>query len=461
MSRLDVRRRAPTEEANERIFVRITAGLRSASDQSDQPETAARAGVGCLWCALHDARDRERTARWLRAGSARGRDAIGVACCPLHTWRAYTLAEVDDVAGQASILDAIHLLYLRAIQVERAQIQQAASHMESGGPANWLRSVHASGLLQLRPACPLCSERLRQTPEERAAVTAWLTQRLEKEPVWLRRAALAGACRAHAPTPWQAPLTAPDPRTPPQDYLQNRLKDRAAKSWWLGPGASAQGAALLWRLLGEERGGSEGEQDARPLPDGLCPLCVARWEHESVALHALTEDEGKETFDQRALCSRHHAFIQASEARAVRLVDAAVTLVGLAAALRQEPAGALSGSLTDDVCPVCVTLRGWDLARIEGLHRASGGALLYERVTERLALRLADANYQFCLPHLRELLSAGARERVWETLGDSVERGVAALRHRAEALARDGTEPAPSASLIRLMLAAALGGLPV
>lgn len=453
MSRLDVRRPSPVEDANEQVFTTFLDNLRSTSVL---PEERMSAEPGCLWCALDDARDRERTARWLSVSAARGRDSLGVACCPLHIWRVYALAE-GDAAGNAQTLGAVHALYQRSLDQLRTQIHQATAHVDVSGPARWLRGAHAlaPGLLHLRPACPLCSERSRQAPEERRAIAAWLAQRLEAEPAWLRRSTLAGACHHHAPAlAPESPPTAPGPPAP----SHNRLDEPVAISWWQGPGASEQGAALLWRVLGEARGGIEEEQDARPLPDGLCPLCVARWEHESAALRALARGEWTEAVAHNALCARHHAFVRTPTAIPA---DAAVTVEGLAKALRQTPAGALTGSAADDACPVCVTVRGWELARIEGLRRASGGALLYEQVTEHLIQRLVNAKYQFCLPHLRKLLNAGARERVWETLGASVERGLETLHQRTAPLARDGETPALGASYTRLMLAAALGGLPV
>lgn len=460
MSRPDVQqpsRMQQLSEANEQVFTNVLASLRASGDP---PEMRVGVAPGCLWCALHAARDRERAARWLHTDAARGRDAIGVASCPLHTWRVYALVETAATTGNTQMLDAISALYLRALSVLRAQIHQEIAHVDGSGPMRWLWGAHAPGLLHLRPSCALCDERAHVMAEERAAVAAWLAQRLELEPGWLRRAAFAGACHAHAPAS-AAPRAAPESHASSRSRLQSPRDDRAAMSWWLGPGASAQGAALLWRLLGEARGGSEGEHDMRPLPDGLCPLCVARWEHESAALQALAEDEWSETFDRRALCPRHHAFMLAPEARTVRRVGAEVTLERLAEALQQTPRGALRDDAADDACPVCVTLHGWELARIEGLHRACGGALLYEWVTERLIRRLTNAKYQFCLPHLRALLSAGERERVWETLGASVERGLETLHQRTEALTQDGGALTSSATPTRLMLSAALGGLPV
>lgn len=414
----------------------------------------------CLDCARADARDLALTQRWLLTPNLRAHGALGVALCATHTWRAALIA-VDAPGAPLHASSDLHVLlalYMKALDHLLADVRLALARLERmrrSRVARWFPRSGAlmPGWLGAYPGCPLCA---RQASGDAGSLALAALDHLDHWAASLsahqRTAIVAQQCGAH--------------RTLASDAGAHRTQERAGDTqtrWWLAPGAPTPDHALLLR-----------EQNEPPFPDDLCPLCVARVEHARSLLAALSEagatsdsvqrDDTPSTYDihPAALCQRHTALLRASASHASHLDVAELApeepLTLIVWALSPGMPGTLRASGGASACPACAIIDSWELARIEGLHRAAGGAALSEPITERLIGELERTHVRFCAPHLRRLLQFGPAETTWAALGPSIERSLTAMSDNLRSV-KSASAPSGCASAIYLA-AAALGGLP-
>lgn len=411
----------------------------------------------CPQCVLDQARDRADVARWLARRGLDAHDALGVVCCPAHTWRLALDAE------EPATVERLAALYAHALNHLLHDAKLALARLERTGAARWLQLPGAltPGWFSAQPPCPLCA-RAARTDEAHDPFAVALDEWMASQSAEARAEIARQACGAHR--------TEGDSATEAADAA-----DAAHARWWLAPGARAQDVAFIRRLLRAH--------DEPRFPDDLCPLCAARVRHERALIAALAAGESFEAvsltpaegwaeaapersarrierIDPAMLCGRHTALLRApagstpdeslGEQLGEQLGEASDALI--AQALAGDAPGALRAQTNERECPACAILHAWELARIEGLHRAAGGAPLSESTTARLIWELEHARYPFCAPHLRRLLRFGPAETTWSTLGPSLTRTWEEARDRV----RSGQHRA----FIGRVAAATLAGLP-
>jgi hypothetical protein len=167
------------------------------------------------------------------------------------------------------------------------------------------------------------------------------------------------------------------------------------------PRYSVMGHPPQWWMVEPETGGADSsfvrrllESDPR-IPDGECPSCFVRAEHERTLLAELRRKRarGEGMLEVEALveavCSRHTALLQfgteteETSEGVTAAHEGSTTVVPL-----RWPAGALRPVSRASGCLICTTLWGWNLLRMEGLRRAAGGILLDVDSAEQLAAAL-------------------------------------------------------------------------
>ncbi len=430
-------------------------GTAAGSEASAEALIAAVRAGSCPQCALDYAHDDMLASRWLVSRGPRAHDAPGVVLCPSHTWRVALTAlrgQAANGTNETAGLNDLSALYAHALEHLLSNVRLAMTRLERlerSSAARWFQRPRAlePGWFASRPDCPLCAQTARAS--ERDGAGAALERWLAEQSPDTRATVEAQICGSHR-------VQRMDERTRAQ------AANAAQARWWLSPGAPSLDLAFIRRLLRE--------RDEPPFTNELCPLCVARLEHERALIAALvtqptggetaasdnqSEDLGKATasVDVSMLCARHTALSRSPVQRAEVVGKAPEEPASLIAeALAHDTPGILRARTSDHDCPACAILHAWELARIEGLHRAAGGAPLSETVTARLVWELGHANLRFCAPHLRSLLRFGPAESTWASLGPTVQRELESLRDRL-------LTGANRMSLIGLA-AAALGGLP-
>lgn len=438
---------------------------------------------GCAICLLRDALDRKRTMRWLFARQQVHHgtpDALGVACCPLHIWRLYEL--VATSAPLRSSISTISPSWTRSVRDASSRADRQAHAVVADILARTVDSLHSDllalrerfsqtglrdrlvrlrgdlppGLLWLRPDCPICesgghsgysgysghavpAETYRTSGQPEQQVT--LVYDMGDARVYEQFAQLCAALSSAQRRVVAERLCSHDRQL---SYLSVRqfeefpppVRHHAAGTLptlphrWIAP-AGMEDSSFVARLL---------RDDVRDIE---CPACQVRAEHEAAlivevrdavagdtqhgAVSLRDDSSGEPRVNVEAaigvlddVCPRHQALLFDVRNTPTPTVPAPVVL------LASRGPGSLRKSY-DDACVVCTAVKGWDLARLEGLRRAAGGALLYEDVTRRLRQALAVRQHGLCLPHWQQATATAERE-VTRTLLDLELRNVSALR---------------------------------
>jgi hypothetical protein len=381
---------------------------------------------GCPVCRLRDGAGRAATARWLDSVRRHRQQTLAALCCPLHAWRIWELTWANShpapptdrsqsgAGDSAERHPNVASLLVHASETLSRQLETAGEHF---GDAGWRGLItHLLGdmppaLLWERPPCPICS--LNQEASE-SAEEALFRRFIEGY------TALAPGDRAHVAAalcprdrrlcqPYAGASAFAELAPPPRQYAVGRLPE-----WWIAPAAGAEDRAFVTRLL---------ESDPR-LPDAGCPACFVRAEHERALLADIHRMMTQGTAEKRAmrdtardsdpargvreagaivedLCARHTALLR------IGIGQATSGALGIPT---QWPAGSLRPISHESGCVLCMTLWGWNLARMEGMRRAAGSAALYETITARLMSALAGHSYLFCLPHWQQITAPAPRE---------------------------------------------------
>lgn len=409
----------------------------SASTRTDdEAELVGAALPGCLVCWLRDAADHTATARWLTAVRHSRHEELAALCCPLHAWRLWELAFPDPQPSEPPASDTGDYLYqharmtgmlAHAVGALSRQLEAVGEHF---GDTGWRgRLTHLLGdrppaLLWERPRCPVCASQLHTAEADESALFHHFIAIYVSLPPGDRARVAAQLCprdrRLCQPYTTAFAELAPAPRR----YAAGRLP-----KWWAPPTAGNEDRAFATRLI---------EGDPR-LPDDACPACFVRAEHErallaeirrmgtstqraaaSPVIEAAREGEpGGNAEGARAaeleaivedLCPRHAALLRLGLATDMRGAGlGAAPEVSPSYTPGQWPAGTLRPVTHESGCLLCMTLWGWNLARMEGMRRAAGSAALYEAITARLTSALAGRRYVFCLPHWQQITAPAPR----------------------------------------------------
>lgn len=436
----------------------------------------------CPLCQLRDVLDRAATARWLadyQAHRVRRRQLLGVACCPLHVWRLHEVNELADAppspmtdwaesgAAETDANDVSHQsLYLRLLHwATREILRQFAvadarlERLDMRGLITKMRGNIVPALLRVRPTCPLCA----------AALEAERTALARFAGIWVSATSSERVVLAQRLCPADAQLSAAQVAGLHEFQTFDATQPTTGGTyWWQVPVLGMDDRSLVERLL-------EGTAD---LPDGICPACWARAEHERALVAALPERrrsaEADAAWDEEqlrhtsdtvhreaaVLCARH-----AAHAGGV-VLEESILAGGLEEGKmgyrvpRVWPTGTLRSTPFEDACFVCQALRGHDVLRLAGLRRAVGFGLFGDDVTRRLSTALNERQTALCLPHWRAVTATGEQEVTWMLLDWQV-RSVQALVERLEhQVVVAGTAVPAEAREICCEAVLLLGGIP-
>lgn len=451
----------------------------------------------CIVCRARDDLDRATTLRWLDQRHIRRHEALGVACCPRHTWRLHEVCrDVREAPGPTHPLNeataaaapripddggrqhaAVAQVLEQALHTLRANLDTVARRFERRGVFRYLLAVGGDaqcGLLEESPPCVLCGH---AALFEDAALNRF-ERVYAAEDTRTRRELVRWRC------PRDQRLTAHLGERFPELSLPSRPSSTVSSlNWWQVPGYRDDPRPFVARLLVDERG----------VPDTGCPACWMRGEHEQMLLGLLREavphhlsaaaasqaarDAERAVASQRGareqplvmndlaladLCARHAALAR-SGLVSDRTPDPTSTGVPLARPVPALwPTGTLRASAVDPHCSLCLAIEGWDSTRLWGLQRAAGSALLFEDITRRLRLALERRHTGLCLPHWRQAMRAVWPE-VIVTLLEWQRRAITTLAHglntyRPELLGATATEGSPADLWART--SSVLGGYP-
>jgi hypothetical protein len=373
-------------------------------EQAHSVDPRARA---CFVCQLRDMWDRQLTRHWLNTTHRVGtHQLLAVTCCPTHAWRLYEVTQslsphyvpeapnkvgITSMGWTSALHGQVSGLFTRAAEVVAKEFGTAERRVHLANTRqelSWLLERRPAGLLGQTPPCALCPQMAGAESllfellgsvcdswglQERTAVADWLCPRDQRI-----GSAYLSRFSEFALTPHK---NAVDP----------------VAFWWNIPRANGEDKAFVERLL---------ETDAAnwARPDHVCPACWVRAEQEidllDLICHQSSADRlsgtadpapGDETASAMAhdLCPRHTTLLR-------RRLSSSIMISPVQHLWESGELCLLPGA---ESCPACGYLKGWDLARMEGLRRAAGTVLGREATAERLRQVLEHRGDWFCLPH--------------------------------------------------------------
>jgi hypothetical protein len=400
----------------------------------------------CVVCELRDVWDRLVSLRWLYTSSVRARAALGVTCCPLHAWRLYEVSHgsigtalgssartFELISAQSHVPpspDSVHRrvsqLFARTVDVLTKQFGFAERQLERAR-TNWLLSKlperRPHGLLWACPSCVLCA----RLPDGETAVFALLSAFCDAVAPRERALVAVGLCPRD-----RRIASASLARFSEFALLPHRAPARQLPSWWDMPAPGGEDLSFVRRLL-------EADDIIHTSFSGMCPACSIRASQERDILEKITAesrqvDQGTPTYEEHLggeigitsvgeadFCPRHTTLLGiARVGRAELNVRGQQDRVALPSHIRPigaiPPAGQLweTGSLSSSSlspgCLICRVLQGWNLARMEGLSRASGATIWSAETALWLREVLQARGDWFCLPHWQRATASAPAE---------------------------------------------------